>query len=141
MRNICGLTVEPFHQPTALWHASGFYLMAAAAAGQVFVFHVGSCKVRLHALPAQATFRMCRAGRQLSCSWHALVLPVSWCWWRPGLWATTLCLVQVVARLKAQAQKNVRAMDYDKSRNLLVTAGFDRTVNMFMQPSSLLQRA
>ena len=45
VRNICGLTTEPFHQPTALWHASGFYVMAAAAAGQVFVFHVGSGKV------------------------------------------------------------------------------------------------
>lgn len=140
MRNICGLTVEPFHQPTALWHASGFYLMAAAAAGQVFVFHVGSGKVRLHALSAQ-TQNACAADRQLSCGWQALALPVSWIWWRPRLWATSPCLVQVVARLKAQAQKNVRAMDYDKSRNLLVTAGFDRTVNMFVQASSPCQRA
>ncbi len=49
--------------------------------------------------------------------------------------------MQVVVRLKAQAQKNVRAMDYDQQRNLLVTAGFDRTVNVFMQQSRASQRA
>ncbi|KAK9821228.1 hypothetical protein WJX81_004278 [Elliptochloris bilobata] len=89
VRNICGLTVEPFHQATALWHSSGYHLMAAAAAGQVFVFHVGSGKV--------------------------------------------------VAKVKAQPQKNVRAMDYDTGRNLLVTAGFDRTVNVFMQHSAAVK--
>lgn len=47
LRTIIGLTVEPFHQAAAAWHRSGFYIMAAAAAGQVFVFHVGSGKVRM----------------------------------------------------------------------------------------------
>jgi len=40
---------------------------------------------------------------------------------------------QVVAKLKAQSQKNVRAMDYDAGRNLLVTAGFDRSVSLFLE--------
>lgn len=44
-------------------------------------------------------------------------------------------LMQVVARIKAQSQKNVRAMDYDAGRNLLVTAGFDRSVNFFLEHS------
>ncbi len=63
LRNICGLTVEPFHQAAALWHRSGFYLMAAAAAGQVFVFHVGSGKARAasrDALLVRARLRGCR---------------------------------------------------------------------------------
>lgn len=45
----------------------------------------------------------------------------------------TASLVQVVARVKAQSQRNVRALEYDASRNMLVTAGFDRTVNFFLQ--------
>lgn len=44
---IFGLPMDPFHTPVALWHDSGFYVMAAAAAGQIFVFHVGTGKVRL----------------------------------------------------------------------------------------------
>ena len=45
VRNFYGLPTEQFHQPCALWHASGFYVMAAAAAGHVYVFHVGTAKV------------------------------------------------------------------------------------------------
>ena len=46
IRNFYGLPTEQFHQPCALWHSSGFYIMAAAAAGHIYVFHVGTCKVR-----------------------------------------------------------------------------------------------
>ncbi len=53
--------MEPFHQAAALWHRSGFYLMAAAAAGQVFVFHVGSGKAR-------AQPRVTRAHRERGCA-------------------------------------------------------------------------
>ncbi|KAL3139799.1 hypothetical protein ABBQ38_004100 [Trebouxia sp. C0009 RCD-2024] len=45
-RNFYGLNVEEkFHQPCAAWHHSGFYVFAAAAAGTVSVFHVGTTKV------------------------------------------------------------------------------------------------
>jgi hypothetical protein len=44
-RNFFGLQVENFHQPVTTWHPSGFYFFAAAAHGQVYVFHVGSAKV------------------------------------------------------------------------------------------------
>lgn len=47
-RNFYGLNVEEkFHQPCAAWHSSGFYIFAAAAAGTVTVFHVGTTKVSL----------------------------------------------------------------------------------------------
>jgi len=74
LRNICGLTVEPFHQAAALWHRSGFYLMAAAAAGQVFVFHVGSGKARFAAHVSEAALLM-----SLLCTTVEGVL--SWCTW------------------------------------------------------------
>lgn len=45
VRNFYGLPTEQFHQPCALWHASGFYIMATAAAGHIYVFHVGTAKV------------------------------------------------------------------------------------------------
>lgn len=45
VRNFYGLPTEQFHQPCALWHASGFYIVAAAAAGHVYIFHVGTTKV------------------------------------------------------------------------------------------------
>ena len=45
IRNFYGLAVEKFHQPSAAWHSSGHYIMAAAAAGWVYIFHVGSAKV------------------------------------------------------------------------------------------------
>ncbi|KAK9824547.1 hypothetical protein WJX72_011229 [[Myrmecia] bisecta] len=45
VRNFYGLPIEQFHQPCATWHRSGFYVMAAAAAGHVYVMHVGSAKV------------------------------------------------------------------------------------------------
>lgn len=45
-RNFYGLSVEEkFHQPCASWHKSSFYIFAAAAAGHVYVFHVGTTKV------------------------------------------------------------------------------------------------
>ena len=45
-RNFYGLSVEEkFHQPCAAWHRSGLYIFAAAAAGTVTVFHVGTTKV------------------------------------------------------------------------------------------------
>ncbi|KAL0031808.1 hypothetical protein WJX79_008498 [Trebouxia sp. C0005] len=45
-RNFYGLSVEEkFHQPCAAWHKSSFYIFAAAAAGTVYVFHVGTTKV------------------------------------------------------------------------------------------------
>ncbi|KAL0056020.1 hypothetical protein WJX82_006755 [Trebouxia sp. C0006] len=45
-RNFYGLSVEEkFHQPCAAWHKSSFYIFAAAAAGHVYVFHVGTTKV------------------------------------------------------------------------------------------------
>ena len=44
-RNFFGLPVEKFHQPLALWHPSGHYIIAVAAHGFVYVFHVGSAKV------------------------------------------------------------------------------------------------
>ena len=44
-RNFFGLPVEKFHQPVALWHPSGHYIIAAAAHGYVYVFHVGTAKV------------------------------------------------------------------------------------------------
>ena len=47
VRNFYGLAVEKFHQPSAAWHSSGHYIMAAAAAGWVFIFHVGSAKVNV----------------------------------------------------------------------------------------------
>ena len=48
IRNFYGLQVEEkFHQPCAAWHSSGFYVFAAAAAGMVAVFHVGTSKVRV----------------------------------------------------------------------------------------------
>lgn len=47
MRNFFGLAVEQFHQPAVVWHPSGFYFFAAAAHGQVYVFHVGSAKVSI----------------------------------------------------------------------------------------------
>ena len=37
--------VEKFHQPSAAWHASGRYIMAAAAAGHVYTFSIASTKV------------------------------------------------------------------------------------------------
>lgn len=53
-RNFYGLNVEEkFHQPCAAWHCSGFYIFAAAAAGTVTVFHVGTTKVRLSACTQQ----------------------------------------------------------------------------------------
>ncbi len=42
---IVGLPLDTFHNSVAQWHSSGFYIMAAAAAGQIFVFHVGTGKV------------------------------------------------------------------------------------------------
>ncbi len=46
-RNFYGLSVEEkFHQPCTAWHKSSFYIFAAAAAGTVYVFHVGTTKVR-----------------------------------------------------------------------------------------------
>lgn len=45
MRNFYGLPTEQFHQFVAAWHASGLYIMAAAAAGWVCIFNVGSAKV------------------------------------------------------------------------------------------------
>lgn len=48
-RNFYGLSVEDkFHQPCTAWHKSGFYIFAAAAAGTVCVFHVGTTKVEAH---------------------------------------------------------------------------------------------
>ena len=45
VRNFFGLQIEDkFHQPCAVWHRSGHYIIAAAA-GQAFVFHVGTTKV------------------------------------------------------------------------------------------------
>ncbi|DBB06686.1 TPA: hypothetical protein ACH3X1_012194 [Trebouxia sp. C0004] len=45
-RNFYGLSVEEkFHQPCAAWHKNSFYIFAAAAAGTVYVFHVGTTKV------------------------------------------------------------------------------------------------
>ena len=41
--------------------------------------------------------------------------------------------------MKAQGQRNVRALEYDASRNMLVTAGFDRTVNFFLQHPPAVQ--
>ena len=58
-RNFFGLPVEKFHQPLALWHPSGHYIIAAAAHGYVYVFHVGSAKVPscpLHAADCLASF-------------------------------------------------------------------------------------
>ncbi|KAK9832909.1 hypothetical protein WJX74_001562 [Apatococcus lobatus] len=45
VRNFYGLAVEKFHQPSAAWHSSGHYILAAAAAGWVYIFHVGSAKL------------------------------------------------------------------------------------------------
>ena len=44
-RNFFGLPVEKFHQPVALWHPTGHYIIAAAAHGHIYVFHVGTAKV------------------------------------------------------------------------------------------------
>lgn len=77
---IYGLPLDNFHNPIALWHASGFYIMASAAAGQIYTFHVGSGKV--------------------------------------------------VSKYKAHEQ-NVRWIDYDPKRNLLLTCSFDRSVRVF----------
>jgi hypothetical protein len=46
VRNFFGLPIEKFHQPCAAWHRSGHHIYAAAAYGQVYVFHVGSTKAR-----------------------------------------------------------------------------------------------
>jgi hypothetical protein len=45
VRNFYGLPAEQFHQFAAAWHASGHYILAAAAHGWVYVFAVGSAKV------------------------------------------------------------------------------------------------
>ncbi len=45
VRNFYGLPTEQYHQFAAAWHAGGRYIMAAAAHGWVYVFHVGSAKV------------------------------------------------------------------------------------------------
>ena len=56
-RNFYGLSVEEkFHQPCAAWHRSGFYVFAAAAAGTVSVFHVGTTKVCLPTRSAASNF-------------------------------------------------------------------------------------
>lgn len=65
-RNFFGLPVEKFHQPLALWHPTGHYIIAAAAHGFVYVFHVGSGKVSTH-LP----------GSSLTMMGHSLSIPSS----------------------------------------------------------------
>lgn len=40
-----GLAVEQFLTPAAVWHASGAYILVAAAAGHVYVFAVANAKV------------------------------------------------------------------------------------------------
>ncbi len=47
VRNFYGLAIEKFHQSSVAWHCNGHYIMAAAAAGWVYVFHVGTSKVSL----------------------------------------------------------------------------------------------
>ena len=42
---IFGLPMDKFHSSVAAWHSSGYYVMAAAAAGYVYVFHAGTGKV------------------------------------------------------------------------------------------------
>ena len=44
-RYLFGLAVEKFLTPAAVWHASGAYVIAAAAAGHVYVFAVANAKV------------------------------------------------------------------------------------------------
>jgi len=77
---IMGLPMDTFHTSVAHWHVSNFYLMAAAAAGQIYVFHTGTGKV--------------------------------------------------VSKFKAHTQ-NVRWLDYDAERNLLISCSFDKTVKVF----------
>ena len=38
------LPTEKFHQPQAAWHASGRHIIAAAAAGHVYMYHVSNAK-------------------------------------------------------------------------------------------------
>ena len=44
-------TSEQFHNPVSAWHRDGFYVYVAAVTAEVWVFHVGSCKV-VSKLPA-----------------------------------------------------------------------------------------
>jgi len=48
---IMGLPMDTFHTSVAHWHVSNFYLMAAAAAGQIYVFHTGTGKASPPPLP------------------------------------------------------------------------------------------
>ena len=44
---LVGLPMDNFHTSVARWHVSNFYVMAAAAAGHIYVFHAGTGKVSL----------------------------------------------------------------------------------------------
>ena len=77
-RNIFGLPVEKFHQPVALWHPSGHYIIAAAAHGYVYVFHVGTAKVMVFSPDAFSLLcslllimKACLCGIDHHCRWYA----------------------------------------------------------------------
>lgn len=109
--------MEKFHQPLALWHPSGHYIIAAAAYGFVYVFHVGSAKVMSY-LPHTGSM-MAAPCPDSSCRDMAVAAI--------GIFAKAHAhlLVQAVHNFKAH-EKNVRAMSYDSDEQTLMTGSFDR---------------
>ncbi|BDA40712.1 hypothetical protein COCOBI_01-3650 [Coccomyxa sp. Obi] len=67
IRNFFGLQIESFHQPVTAWHPSGYYFFAAAAHGQVYVFHVGSSKVIATFKPHEKNVRCLDYDEQQKC--------------------------------------------------------------------------
>ena len=137
-RNFFGLPVEKFHQPLALWHPSGHYIIAAAAHGFVYVFHVGSAKVTSCLLfsSARSAFhclRVCQLQQVLRAHARAMSMPQ-----RQVCHGPCAFPLQAVHNFKAH-EKNVRAMSYDPHDQTLVTGSFDRRCQIWQDTALCAQ--
>ncbi len=133
------LPTEQFHQFCAAWSRDSFYIMAGAAGAQV-----RACSLCVAALlghlggrgPSQVAVAQCAnqpqalacapaAGRSelsLVCL-LAHVISAS-----RQVWVYHVGSGKVVAKLQGFHKVNVRDLDYDPERNLLVTGSFDKSV-------------
>lgn len=135
-RNFYGLSVEEkFHQPCTAWHKSGFYIFAAAAAGTICVFHVGTTKVcnsyNCWASPYHGYNKYLPSKGYGHCITPSAMFGLMF---SKSASAQMIfrrsCLLQVEAHLKAHL-KNARALDYNPATNTLATCSFDKTVKVF----------
>lgn len=76
-RNFYDLTVEQYQNPCVAWHRGGFYVFAAAAAGWVYVYHVGTtrcvAKIKAHDKNIRGLAYDPAANRLVTCSFDRTI--------------------------------------------------------------------